>query len=318
MVEGRQHALAVHADAQRLPRRWSMADGPVHLVAAKHQLDRSADQPGRQNAEDLRPGDEALGAEPTAQKGAADVDVLRRDAEEPGDPCLRHGHALAGHIDGEPVAVPCGDDRVRLHRVVVLRRRLVGRLDAPRGCGEPRLDIADLRLGRVDDPDGGGDEALDGVEADAGKLPLIAGGEERGAFRRGFQGLGDDDRDRLVRVANLVILQEVEPEHERVQLRVRVLRQRRSVGGRHDFDDARIRLRGRHVEEADAAARDAAHCEIGVEHAGWVIVGRVAGSARDLQDAVPARERLPDTRAVPQASGSLGERDLRHRRELRD
>ena len=73
---------------------------------------------------------------------------------------LRHRQALARRVDRQPVAVPRGHDRVRLHRVVVLRRRLVGRLDALRRRGEPGLDIAAMHLGGIADADRGRHEAL--------------------------------------------------------------------------------------------------------------------------------------------------------------
>ena len=156
------------------------------------------------------------------------------------------------------------------------------------------------------------------IEPDPGRLGLVARRQQRGAFRRGLERLGDHHRDRLVGVAHPVVLQQVEPEHEAGALRVRILRQRRLVGGRHDLDDAGMRLRRRQVQEGDAAARDAAHRQHGVEHAGRVIVGRVARAAGDLQDAVAAGERLADIGAVPLMSRSLGKRDVRHGRELRE
>ena len=71
--------------------------------------------------------------------------------------------------------------------VVVLRRRFVGRVDAP-GCRrEARLDIAAMRLGRRADAHSGRDEALAGVETDPGRLGLVAGRQERGAFGRGLE-----------------------------------------------------------------------------------------------------------------------------------
>ena len=60
MVDRGQHAIAVGADAQRLAGRRTMADRAVHLFTAQHELDRLADQPRRQDAEDLRPRDQAL------------------------------------------------------------------------------------------------------------------------------------------------------------------------------------------------------------------------------------------------------------------
>ena len=42
---------------------------------------------------------------------------------------------------------------------------------------------------------------------DAGGLGVVARREQRGAFRRGLERLGDDDGDRLVGVADSVVLQ---------------------------------------------------------------------------------------------------------------
>ena len=120
------------------------------------------------------PGDQALGAEAAAEERAADMDVLRRDAEQSGDPPLRHGEALARRIDRERIAVPCRHDRVRLHRIVVLRRRLVGRLDALRCARKTGLDIAALNDGRIADADGRRHEALVRIEPDAGRLDFVA------------------------------------------------------------------------------------------------------------------------------------------------
>ena len=129
MIDRGEHAVAVDADAHGLAGRRAMADRAVHLLTAQHEFDRLADQPRRQDAEHLRSGDKTLGAETAAEEGAADMDIRRRNAEQSGDPHLRHRHALARRIDRQPVAVPACHDRVRLHRIVVLRRRLIGRLD---------------------------------------------------------------------------------------------------------------------------------------------------------------------------------------------
>ena len=240
-----------------------------------------------------------------------------RDSEQSCEASLRQRETLTRRVDGQLLAVPCGDDRVRLHRIVVLGRRLVGRFDALRGRGQPRLDIAPLHLGRIADPDAGGNETLDRVEADPGRLGLVTGREQHGPFRRGLEGLGDHDRDRLVRVAHTVVLQNVEPKHEGVRPHVRILRERRPVRRRHDFDDAGVPLRGCHVQKRHPAARDAADRQNGVEHPGRVVVGGKAGASRDLQDAFAASERLAHVRAMPQVCRRLAQRDFRHAGELR-
>ena len=91
--------------------------------------------------------------------------------------------------------------------------------------GQARLRRRRAALGRIADADGGRDEAFVGIEADAGRLRLVARRQQRGAFRRGLQRLGDHHRDRLVGVADPVVLQQIQPEHERIALGVRILRE---------------------------------------------------------------------------------------------
>ena len=107
-------------------------------------------------------------------------------------------------------------------------------------------------------------------------------------------------------------MQQIEPKHEGIGFFVRILRERRFVGRRHHLDDARMGFRGRDIERSDAAARDAAHRQNRVEHAGRMMVGGVAGGTGDFEDAITAGERLTDVRAVPNMSGRLRECDLRH------
>src|SRR6266851_5565398 len=143
----------------------------------------------------------------------------------------------------------------------------------------------------------------------AGVSSVVSLRQQRRAFRRVLQRLGDHHRDRLVRITHLVVLQEIEPEHERVRLRVGVLRERRPVGGGHDVDDARMTLGRLYVKEGHATARNAGDRQNGVEHAGRMVVRRVAGFSFDFEDAVAAGQRLPDIGAVPGMGWRLGEAD---------
>ena len=78
-------------------------------------------------------------------------------------------------------------------------------------------------------PTAGGTKLSFDIEPDARGLDVVLRRQQRGAFGRGLQRLGDHDRDRLVGIAHLVVLQQIQPEHEGVRLRVRVLRERRLV-----------------------------------------------------------------------------------------
>ena len=192
--------------------------------------------------------------------------VLDGQPEQLGGARLRQRQALRRHVDRQRLALPGDHDRMRLHRIVILRRRLIGPVDARDGSLEARLDIADTRLGRGEQPDRGGHEALGAVEAGARRLCLVARAEQRRSLRRGLQRLGDHHRDRLPVVAHAIVLQRLEADHEGLRLGVRVLRERRPVLRRHHLDDAGMRLGGFDVEEDDAAARDAADREHRMDH----------------------------------------------------
>ena len=283
VVDRRQRAVAVGAEAERLACRRSMADRAVHLFPAQHQLHRPPDQAGGQDAQHLRPRDHALGAEAATQEGAADQDILRRDPEQPGDPPHCPGQALARRVHQKTVTVPGGDDGVRFHGVVVLGWGLVDRLDPVLRCCQPGVDIAVTHLGRRADADRWWDEAVVAVQPDPRRLRLIAWRQQHRAFRRRLQRLGDHHRNRLTSVAHPVVLQQVEAEHKGVQLRIRIQRQRRAVRRGHYLDDAGMGFCCRNIEEAHAAAGDAAHRDGGVQHAGRMVVRRITGLTGDLQ-----------------------------------
>ena len=311
MIDRGQPPIGIDADLKPLPGGRAMADRPVHLLAAQHQLDRPADQPGGQDAEHLRPGDHALRSEAAAEKRTANLDLVGRDAEQPRDPALRHRQALARRIDRQGIALPGRHDGVRLHGIVVLGRRLIGRIDARRGDRKACLDIAAAHGRGIADANRLWDETLAAIKTYSGGLRFIVRRQQRGALGGRLEGLGDHHRDRLVDVAHPIVLQQVEAEHERIGLGVRVLGQRRPVGGGHDLDDARVALGRRDVERGHTTARDAADCQHRMQHPGRVVVGGVAGLSGDLQDAVAAGQRLPDARAMPDMRRRLGRTEVK-------
>ena len=204
------------------------------------------------------PGDQALGAEAAAQERTADMDVLRRDAEQSGDAPLRHRQTLARRIDRQTYRRPTPR---RWHAAPshcdtgsASRRSPRSASSPPRG--PPRHRRGASRTG-LPTPTAGRHETFAGVEADAGRLRLVSRRQQRGAFGRSLKRLGDHHRDRLVGVTHLVVLQQIEPEHEGMRLGVRILRQRRPVRRRHHLDHAGVALGGGDIEERDAAARDA-------------------------------------------------------------
>ena len=63
-------------------------------------------------------------------------------------------------------------------------------------------------------------------------------------------------------------------------LGVRILRQRRPVGGRHHLDHAGMRLGGGHIESATRPRAMLLTAQHGVEHARRMVVGGVARARR--------------------------------------
>ena len=129
------------------------------------------------------------------------------DPEQSREAPLRHGETLARRIDRECIAVPCGHDRMRLHRVMILGRSLVGRFDLLRRCGEARRDIAPMLLRRIADADARRHEARVRIQPDPRGLGLITRRQQRGSFGRGLERLRDDDGNRLIGVTDPVALQ---------------------------------------------------------------------------------------------------------------
>ncbi len=293
-----------------------MADRPEHLVARQRQLDRAAELAGGEDGQRVRPGHVRLGAEAAAEERAADMDVLRRNPEEPGIAHPRQHDRLVGRVERQAVAVPLRDHRVRLHGVVVLVRRLVFGLDAP-GCRRmPRGDVALLHRSRIAEADGGRIVFFQALEAEPHGFGLVGRGEQARAFVRRLQCLGHHEGDRLLGVADAIVLQRLEAEAEHAVLAVGVEPQLRHVVGRVHLDHARMRLRRRHVERGDAPARDAAGRNDAVEQVVGVVVGGVGRLAGDLQHAVAAGHRLAAVGAEAHVPG--GRNDIvRHWRKLR-
>ena len=101
--------------------------------------------------------------------------------------------------------------------------------------------------------------------------------------------VGQDERDRLALMADLVVL-ERDPRGGRGRHRRRG--QPRQVGmGEHASDTGqRLRLLG--IDPPQAAGRDRSADEHAVEHPVGAVVGRVARRARHLERAILARQRL--------------------------
>src|SRR6266849_1873429 len=94
-----QLAVMIGTHTQGLPRWSPVSHGTEHLLPTEHQLDRPSHHAGRHDAENLRSGDQAFGAEAAAQERTADVDLVWGNPEKSGETPLRHGKTLARRVD---------------------------------------------------------------------------------------------------------------------------------------------------------------------------------------------------------------------------
>jgi len=99
---------------------------------------------------------------------------------------------------------------VGLHRVVVLPRRAVDRVDADRGCGEQALDVAVLGVGRQVgvDPLGPVAARMVGAQRDVVLLALHVHAQQAARLAGHLDALRDDDRDDLPAVGDARRLQD--------------------------------------------------------------------------------------------------------------
>ena len=246
----------------------------------------------RQRGRDRLGAEEGLRAERAAHRRADDPDPLLRDLEDPREVLAQVERRLRPGPDLEPVAVPAGDGRVRLHVRVVGGRGAERLLDDDVRLGEARVDVAVADRERVADVRArlrakrevrgraagdrvllvderrAGLRGLDRVE-DGGQL-LVVDLDERGCLLGLALGLCGDGCDGIADEAGAV-----DREHGRVldlaavpaQPAHVVGRERDDAVGHGDGEDAGVR-----VERADDAR---------VQHPGQLDVLGVAGGARD-------------------------------------
>src|SRR6266446_444672 len=183
------------------------------------------------------------------------------------------------------VGVPDGRRHVRLHLVVVAIGRRVGLLDLDGAGRDSTVGLADRRRDRPEEL-----RRVDGVlrrlrAEHHGSLGLILDVDQRAGMRRLVERRGDDERDRLTGVVDLVVLQ-----HQiGLPLRMEVAPgQGRRVHARHvamgEHRQYARRLFGRgSIDRHRPAVRDGAMDDRGVDRAIERNVCRVMRAARHLE-----------------------------------
>ena len=141
-----ERPIARRPDLHGHHRARGVAGAEVLLVTVQHQLHGSARLLGQLAGHDRKRGSRGgrreLAAEAPAHVLGDHVDVLAVDAERLGHAIAHGEHSLRGGPDRELIAVPLGDDAVRLERRMRVRRDGIGLLDRDRRVGEALLDVA--------------------------------------------------------------------------------------------------------------------------------------------------------------------------------
>ena len=284
------------------------------MPSGKNELDRPLQFTRRSDCEDLRSVQDCLRSEASAEEGRADQHVIWGDPEPGPIGAPTHDQRLVRHIQRQVVALPLGHDRVRLHGVVELGSRGVVGFDDLRGGSHARVQVAMGRARRRPDTDGRRGIALPIAEPNSGWLDGVFGIQQRSAFSCSLQAFRHDQRDRLVRIADRVVLQHLHPEAEGAELDLGVMRKAGAVRRGEHFDDTGMGLRGGDVQRGHPPTGDLAHRRYGIAHARGVIVSGVGRLTCHLQLAIAPGQRLTCVGTVPAVRCDWGRCVKRHRK----
>ncbi len=242
-------------------------------------------------------------AEPNAPptKGLMTRTFVSRDAEAAGDLVPLVVDPLRLAPQRQPVALPLRDGGVRLHRVVLLARREIGRVNADGRSGEGRVGVASAGLRAAPFLGGrfGGGLASAGSKADARRgIRLVGDADERCRVQSLRLRRCDHERNGLAAEQDDGVL-----EHPELVARHRV--DRGPLGGRLIGQPVGVQVRqheqharrapGRYgVDCGDASGRDRAVMRRRVGEAVGMELGRIGGSARYLGGSVDPGKRRAD------------------------
>ena len=219
-----------------------------HLLAREGELHRPAGHgPRGHDRQHRRRVDDALGAEAAADERRRHVDLLGLEPEQAGDRVAHAVDALRRLVEAQRAVLPAGHGRVRLHRVVVLDRRAVGRLDRRGRRAQRGLDVAAWR--RPPTPSGAtarGRRRASRTRCSAASCSMRTRPDR---VRADLEALGDDRADDLAAEVHLGGLQDRELGVARVG------EPRRVLVGEHG-EHARQRRRRAGVDRGHAPAGD--------------------------------------------------------------
>ena len=149
MADRGEAPFEVGAQAHPLDGRRPVPRDREHLLPGHRELDWSPERLRRHDRHDHVRARRALGAEPSADVGRDHADLIGLETERLGHGVLDVDHALVGVVERDAAIPPDRERGVRLHRVVVLGRRLVGAVDRHLGARERLVEVTVGGVGRV-------------------------------------------------------------------------------------------------------------------------------------------------------------------------
>ena len=255
-----------------------------------------------------------LRAEAAAEVGDDDADVGDRHLEQRGDLGAHEERVLAGRPERDLVALDLGDDRVRLHRVLVDGGERVLAFDHVLGVGEDRLDLAAVDAVAVADVAFGRLQLAEAVEETRPQRPVVElrrvlrqrllDGADDGELlvldvdalqgrQRGRLVLGGDRGDGLAGEADAVDRDDRPVSDGVAPVGVDIA----EVGGGEDADDACHALGLGRVDGDDPRVSDRRAQHLPVRHARHDDVARELRLPAQFLGGVPAGNRAADRTA---------------------
>jgi hypothetical protein len=245
---------------------------------------------GHRGEHRVRP-DRSFGAKSTADEFRNDPHVGKRQSENLRKAFACGKDALRRFVDREERPIPFGQRRVRFERIVMFHRRGIHRIDLYRRCRESRLRVTADEFGFVILVDR---NMLARIHRGNGLLCCVLHTQHGGAFRRGFERIGEHDGDRFAIVENSIVLQHA---HRAFHTASAFGLHARSICVGDNLDDARNGASRRLIDARDASLRDGGENQDAVYHAVRRHVARIVCRAGNLAHAVDPVDRCPDERA---------------------
>ena len=293
-----QAAVLRCSDRHPLHRVRPISHAVVHLPTRQHDLDRTFGHAcAKRGQRDVRPRAQA-GPERAAHERRHDANVLGRHAEHRGDFLRYVVHPLRLVPQGESIAVPCGDRRVHLDRIVVFAGDHVPLVDLHVRTCQCSLRVAASRLRRTLLALVGfllrGHHHLGARNVGDRSLRPVGDPYEAHRMHGLLERLRDDEPDGLALVRHAIVLEDVKPlTHFGVHRSlVRSIGQLGGVAVREHRDHTRRTLGERRVDgqspACDRAAKDRSVGDIRL-----LELRRIRRRPGRLLAAIDATDRLP-------------------------